>query len=125
MALNQWLNTLLSKVTSISNINLALTESKSLRDVKINQIPNGKALDLLNKAKALVMALWKGESVCTTAQIAKFYEVPEDTVRKVITRHRDEFDSDGLKTVSRKDSEFREIMSLNSEGGKIFLSLGY
>lgn len=98
----------------MANLNLALIESKSLRDDKLNEISNEKALESLNKAKALIMAFWKGENIATTAQIAEFYEVSEDIARKTVSRHRDEFESDGLKVLRGKAlNEVRDIMSLS------------
>lgn len=98
----------------MANLNLALIESKSFRDDKLNEISNEKALESLNKAKALIMAFWKGENIATTAQIAEFYEVSEDIARKTVSRHRDEFESDGLKVLRGKAlNEVRDIMSLS------------
>ena len=98
----------------MANLNLALIESKSLRDDKLNEISNEKALESLNKAKALIMAFWKGENIATTTQIAEFYEVSEDIARKTVSRHRDEFESDGLKVLRGKAlNEVRDIMSLS------------
>ena len=98
----------------MANLNLALIESKSLRDDKLNEISNEKALESLNKAKALIMAFWKGENIATTAQIAEFYEVSEDIARKTVSRHRDEFESDGLKVLRGKAlNEVRDLMSLS------------
>lgn len=98
----------------MANLNLALIESKSLRDDKLNEVSNEKALESLNKAKALIMAFWKGENIATTAQIAEFYEVSEDIARKTVSRHRDEFESDGLKVLRGKAlNEVRDIMSLS------------
>ena len=98
----------------MANLNLALIESKSLRDDKLNEVSNEKALESLNKAKALIMAFWKGENIATTAQIAEFYEVSEDIARKTVSRHRDEFESDGLKVLRGKAlNEVRDLMSLS------------
>ena len=99
----------------MANLNLALIESKSLRDDKLNEISNEKALESLNKAKALIMAFWKGENIATTAQIAEFYEVSEDTIRKTVSRHRDEFEFNGLKVLRGKAlKNIKEILSLST-----------
>ena len=79
-----------------------LTESKVARNdylVTINQV---KAQELLAKAKAMIWAMWQGAAIATTEQMAEFYEVPNSTVRQVLKRHRDEFESDGVKVLRGK-----------------------
>lgn len=85
-----------------NNSNLALTESKSLRDDKLHDVTHDKALEVINKAKALMMAAWKGENLATVAQLAEFYEIEENTLKQIIKRHRDELVEDGLKTLRGK-----------------------
>jgi hypothetical protein len=82
--------------------NLALTESKTLRNDKLQSLSNDQALDAINKAKSLVMAAWKGENLATVAQLAEFYEVPEETINKVYQRHKDELDEDGVRLLRGK-----------------------
>jgi hypothetical protein len=98
----------------MTDFNLALTESRSLRSEHLSRISNEKALSALNKAKSIVMALWEGESVATTSEIAHFYEVTEETARQSLKRHRVEFESDGLKSLRGKELKgVRDILSLS------------
>jgi hypothetical protein len=96
--------------------NLALTESQSLRDDKLQSVSNDQALEAINKAKSLVMASWKGENLATVVQLANFYEVSEETVRTVIKRHKDELEQDGLKVLRGKAFEsYRESCQVQNE----------
>jgi hypothetical protein len=89
---------------------LILLESVSARNEKLSSITQDAALDHLNKAKSLVMAMWQGTGVATTQQLADYYEVSEDTVQSAIKNNRDEFVSDGLKVV--KGKELKDVVSL-------------
>lgn len=57
-----------------------------------------------------MFAVWQGQGIATTGQIADFYEVPEDTVQTAIKTNRDEFESDGLKVLRGKD--LKDVVSL-------------
>lgn len=48
---------------------IALTESKSLRESTLSECTQDKAFEALEKAKALVLAYWKGERLATTVQL--------------------------------------------------------
>jgi hypothetical protein len=103
----------------MTNYNFALTESVSLRNQSLKDFSHEKALVTLNKAKALVTAFWQGENVATTAQIAEFYEVSEDTIRSALKNNRSELESDGLKIVRGKNlKEARSFIDLPSEGSQ-------
>lgn len=88
-----------------------LTESISARDHQMAEMSNDHATELLCKAKAIIFALWQGAGIATTQQIAEYYEVSIDTVKKVIQRHRAELESDGLRTLKGK-----ELKALCSKG---------
>lgn len=49
------------------------------------------------------MAMWQGAGIATTEQMADYYEVPVDTIRSMVARHKDEFDLDGLREIKGKD----------------------
>lgn len=92
-----------------------LTESKSARDNQLERVSHDSAQDILNKVKALYFALWKGVGAATTETMAVFYEVPEVNIRQLLKTHRDEFESDGLKTLRSKALiEVRDLLSLTS-----------
>jgi hypothetical protein len=90
-----------------------LVESKSARDRQLESISASDATDTLAKVKSLYFALWKGEGIATTQQLAIFYEVPEANIRQLLKTHRDEFESDGLKTLRSKAlKQVRDLLSL-------------
>ena len=91
-----------------------LTESKSARDNQLERMSHDSAQSILNKVKSLYFALWKGVGTATTSQMAEFYEVPTDSVQKVIQRHRDELEDDGVKIVKGKD--LKALSSLGLDG---------
>jgi hypothetical protein len=90
---------------------LILLESVSARNEKLTALTQDAALDHLNKAKSLIMAMWQGSGIATTQQLADYYDVSIDTVRSVLSRHKDEFDSDGLREIKGKD-----LKALQSQG---------
>ncbi|MDV2997678.1 MAG: hypothetical protein N4J56_007383 [Chroococcidiopsis sp. SAG 2025] len=93
-----------------------LVESKSARDRQLEGISASDATDALTKVKALYFALWKGEGIATTEQMAAFYEVSVEAVQKVIQRHRDELDFDSLKTLRGKAlKDVMDKMSITSK----------
>ncbi|MUH00622.1 hypothetical protein F7734_53485 [Scytonema sp. UIC 10036] len=99
----------------------ALCESKSLRTEALSKFSPVDIESVLTAAKvhSLFQALWKSEGWATTSQIAEYYEVTEEAVRQVITRHSDEFENAGYATPKRSELSLREnsdILSLNSEG---------
>jgi hypothetical protein len=97
-------------------------ESRFARDRQIAEIPGDQAQEMLNRAKALMFAVWKGEGIATSEQVADFYEVTTDVVRDNVRRHRDEFEVDGLKTIKGKAlTEVREIISLTSQSVNVTL----
>jgi len=97
-------------------------ESRFARDRQIAEIPGEQAQEMLNRAKALLFAVWKGEGIATSEQVADFYEVTTDVVRDNVRRHRDEFEVDGLKTIKGKAlTEVREIISLTPQAVNVTL----
>ncbi|NJO75774.1 MAG: hypothetical protein HC833_19625 [Leptolyngbyaceae cyanobacterium RM1_406_9] len=100
--------------------------SKAGGDRQIAEIPGEQAQEMLNRAKALMFAVWKGEGIATSEQVADFYEVTyevtTDVVRDNVRRHRDEFEADGLKTIKGKAlTEVSEIISLTSQAVNVTL----
>ena len=92
---------------------LVLVESKSARDDRMANVTHERALEVLNKAKALIMAVWQGTGTATTEQIAEYYGVSVETVKKILARSRDEFESDGLREIKGKD--LKSFASLGSD----------
>ncbi len=95
-----------------------LIESRAARERQMAEMTNERAEDLLRRAKAIVFVARQGEGIATTEQMAAFYEVPSSTVRSVIREgnHRDELNSDGLKTLRGRDlKDARAIIALPSD----------
>ncbi len=96
---------------------LVLLESRTAREDRLTDLDDTYALETINKAKALLMAMWQGTGISTTAQIAEYYEVAEDTVQKVIKRNREELQSDGLKTLRGKELKgAMDSLSIGQDG---------
>ena len=89
---------------------LILIESVSARNEKLSSVSQDSALNHLNKAKSLIMAMWQGTGIATTQQMADYYEVPVDTVKSAIKNNRDEFVSDGLKVLRGKELKDVRLM---------------
>ncbi len=97
-----------------------LIESKSARSNQLAQVGEEQATKVLNKIKTLYFALWSGTNTIVTEQVAKFYEVPEGSLRKLLKFHREEFESDGLKTIRGKSlSDARYLWSLPSKTSQV------
>jgi len=93
-----------------------LVESKSARDHQLERVPPERALEILNKAKALIVAVWKGTGVTTTEEIARYYEVESSVVRHASKQHRDELLNDGWREVKGQEN----LKSLRSIGSEVF-----
>lgn len=91
-----------------------LIESKSARDSQLARLSHDSAQSILHRIKCLYFVLWKGVGIATTSQMAEFYQVSTDSVQKVIQRHRDELESDGVKIVKGKD--LKALSSLGMDG---------
>ncbi len=86
---------------------LVFLESRTARQDRLEDLDDNRALETINKAKALVMAMWQGTGIATTEQMAKYYEVSEETVKKVYQRNNEEFSSDGVKV--RRGNELKDV----------------
>lgn len=103
-----------------------LVESKTARNEQLAKLSPEKALETLNKVKALMMAVWKGQCICTNQQLAEFYETTESAIRNIISDHRDEFESDGIRLAKGKDvKEVSHIFGLTPNTPKITLHNTY
>lgn len=97
-------------------------ESKSVRDNQLVNVSHERAGEILNQVKSLYLALWQGTGTATTEQIADFYEVSSEVVQKVIQRHRDEFEDDGLKIIRGKGlKDVVDILSIPSKTSQVTL----
>lgn len=85
-----------------NNTELVLIESRSARTSAIANYSDERAIEILNKAKALIMASWQGTGVATNKQLAEYFEISEDVVRDNLRRNKEELDLDGVKTLKGK-----------------------
>lgn len=99
-----------------NSIELTLIESRSARTSAIANFSDDRAIDVLNKAKALVMAVWQGSGIATTSQLAEYYEVPVDTVQTIIKRHRQELAQDGLEVVKSEALKEMSVLNISQDG---------
>lgn len=98
----------------------AFVESKSLRDNQLATVSHDRSFEILNRVKSIYFALWQGTGAATTQQIAKFYEVSNDVVQKVLQRHRDELIEDGLKTLRGKQlKDAADTLSIPSKTSQV------
>ena len=81
----------------------ALLESKSLRNSVLDRT------DVLDRVKALSL-LPDGMHV-TTAMVAAYFEVAETVINNLLSHHRQELDSNGLRVL--RGSDLREFQELN------------
>lgn len=90
-------------------------QEKDVRNSQLANFTQEDSLKALNKAKSLIMACWNGKTIATTKQVADFYLTDEDIVRKILSRYRDEFESDGVKKLEGEElRHVRDILSLTS-----------
>lgn len=85
-----------------NSLEQAWVDSKQARDMELAKYDSDQALDILCKAKTLVMAYWQNEQFATTKQLAEYFVVPVRTLNQTRSRHADEFNSDGLLKLTRK-----------------------
>lgn len=62
-------------------------------------------IDILGKIKPLTSLLPDGESM-TIKSAAKYYEVERSVVETCLNRHKEEFEQDGVRTITKRDNEF-------------------
>lgn len=94
----------------------SLTESTQIRNGVASKL-KPHAEEALNRAKAIIFAVWKGEGIATTEQIANYYEVSVDTVKKQYQRNADEFSLEMKKLTGKELEEVRDNKSLSLSAG--------
>lgn len=85
---------------------VALLESRTMRDEHLGRV------DVLDKVKALVM-LPDGVHV-RTEDVARYFEVSTEVIKKLTQRHRDEVNENGLQVLRGDDLQLfhRDMLSL-------------
>lgn len=94
-----------------------LVESSSARNQSLLGIAaKDSEILILNKVKPVFFALWENVGIATTEQVAGFYEVSVDAVKKAVSRSQEEFDLDGLDVLSGDKLDFvRDKLSLTKK----------
>ena len=86
-------------------------DDRTLRDNSVNHY------EVLEKVKELL--LLPGTELATVKQVSEFYEVGEDAIVAIYSRHADELESDGMKVVKYKDLSNLQYESLKTSKGKV------
>lgn len=90
-----------------------LTESASARSSHLSNFDDTRAEEVLNKVKSLYFAVWENRSITISQELASFYEVSGEIVKKAVQRHKKELTSDGLKVLKGKAlKDARDSLSL-------------
>lgn len=88
-----------------------LLNDRQLRDKCVGRY------EVLEKVKNLL--LLPGTEFATVKQLAEFYEVGEEAIVAIYSRHPDELESDGMKVVKCKDLSNLQYESLKTSKGKV------
>jgi hypothetical protein len=88
---------------------IVLSESLSLRDERLAQIDESRAIELLVKVKLLVLAVWRDTQFATTDQVAEFFEVPKETIASLVKNNRTELARDGYVVLRGDDLQFAKF----------------
>ena len=89
----------------------SLLNNRQLRDKCVERY------EVLDKVKKLL--LLPGTELATVKQIAEFYEVGEEAIVAIYSRHSDELESDGVKVVKYKELSNLQYESLKTSKGKV------
>ena len=89
-----------------------LTESKTMREEYVKE----EYFDVLDKIKAI--PYMTKDMVVSIDQVTNYYEVSRKAIETVISRHRDEIESDGIQVLKGEDlKEFKKTLTdLHGEG---------
>ena len=89
-----------------------LTESKTMREEYVKE----EYFDVLDKIKAI--PYMTKDMVVSIDQVTNYYEVSRKAIETVISRHRDEIESDGIQVLKGEDlKEFKKTLAdLHGEG---------
>lgn len=112
---------------SLSFNQSVLVESPSLRTSALSNLDDHRATEVLNKAKAIVFAVWNGSGWATTAQIAEYFSVTESAVKELTRVNQSEFQSIETKTLTGKElRDARQMLCLPSRTSqvRVFSALG-
>jgi hypothetical protein len=104
-----------------------LLESKTLRTSALTDFSSDKALSILEKAKAIIFAVWNGSGWATTAQIAEYFDVTESAIKELYRVNLEEFSSSETQTLAGqalKDVRQTFCLSSRTPKARVFSPLG-
>ncbi|MBW4666494.1 MAG: hypothetical protein KME60_03360 [Cyanomargarita calcarea GSE-NOS-MK-12-04C] len=90
-----------------------LIDSRETRVQALNSATNEHAITVLNKAKAVVLAVWEGIGIATTAQVAEYYEVSDKAIKHIIERNGDEFAEEVRLLTGKELQDVRSKLELS------------
>ncbi|MCC5670370.1 hypothetical protein LC653_42955 [Nostoc sp. CHAB 5784] len=100
---------------SLSLNQSALIESPSLRTSTLSNLDDARSSDVLNKAKALVFALWNGQGWATVEQLAQYFQCSIPGIKHIYERNSKEFrDNETKKLTGKHLSDGRSLLGLPS-----------
>ncbi|MBD2249633.1 hypothetical protein [Nostoc sp. FACHB-888] len=100
---------------SLSLNQSALIESPSLRTSALDGLDASRSQQVLNKAKAIVFAVWNGEGWATVEQLAQYFQCSIPGVKHIYERNSKEFRDNETRKLTGKDlSDARSLLGLPS-----------
>jgi hypothetical protein len=100
---------------SLSLNQSALIESPSLRTSALDGLDASRSQQVLNKAKAIVFAVWNGEGWATVEQLAQYFQCSIPDVKHIYERNSKEFRDNETRKLTGKDlSDARSLLGLPS-----------
>ncbi|WP_193200677.1 hypothetical protein [Nostoc sp. MG11] len=112
---------------SLSLNQSALTESPSLRTSALDGLDDSRSQQVLNKAKAIVFAVWNGEGWATVEQLAQYFQCSIQGIKHIHERNSKEFRANETRKLTGKDlSDARSLLGLPSRTSqaRVFSPLG-
>ncbi|WP_341531821.1 hypothetical protein WKK05_38095 (plasmid) [Nostoc sp. UHCC 0302] len=105
----------------------ALVESPSLRTSALDGLDDTHSQYVLNKAKALVFAVWNGQGWATVEQLAQYFQCSIQGVKHIYERNGQEFRANETKKLTGKELlDGRSYLGLPSRTSqaRVFSPLG-
>jgi hypothetical protein len=105
----------------------ALIESPSLRTSALDGLDDSRSQQVLNKAKAIVFAVWNGEGWATVEQLAQYFQCSIQAIKHIHERNSKEFKANETRKLTGKDlSNGRSQLGLPSRTSqaRVFSPLG-
>lgn len=112
---------------SLSLNQSALIESPSLRTSALDGLDDSHSQQVLNKAKAIVFAVWNGQGWATVEQLAQYFQCSIQGIKHIYERNSKEFRDNETRKLTGKDlADVRSKLELASRTAqaRVFSPLG-